>query len=114
MTRLAIEGTSDEDIDQWCIARLKGRGYGMARLDNWETPKEVCKRLKVSSAHLSSTLRDRKCPLPIDVIRGPTGRVNYLVSHPALDAFITKHDPTRRTSKLIAQVEEDHALGRIK
>jgi hypothetical protein len=91
MTRLAIEGTSDADIEAWAISWLKARGYYVAKLDTWETPKEMCLRLKVSSSHLSSTLRDRRCPKPLDAVKGGTGRVNYLVSHPALDAFIVKH-----------------------
>ena len=91
MTRIAIEGNNDIDIDNWCMSWLKARGWSVARIDNWETPKEITERLQVSSAHLSSTLKDRKCPRPLDQIRGPTGRINYLVSHPALDAFIIKH-----------------------
>ena len=91
MTRIAIEGTSDTDIEQWCISWLKARGFAVGKVDNWETPKEMASRLNVSSAHLSSTLKDRRCPRPLDAIKGDTGRVNYLVSHPALDAFIVKH-----------------------
>lgn len=91
MTRLAIEGSSDVDIEQWAIGWLKARGFAVGRVDNWETCKDVCRRLNVSSSHLSSTLKDRRCPRPLDAIKGETGRINYLVSHPALDAFIVKH-----------------------
>ena len=91
MTRLAIEGANDLAIDEWAIGWLKSRGYVVAPLENWEMPGEMCKRLKVSSAHLSSTLKDRRCPKPLDEIRGESGRLSYLVSHPALDAFIVKH-----------------------
>ena len=91
MTRLVIEGSSDTDIEAWAIGWLKARGYAVGKVDNWETPKEMSSRLNVSSAHLSSTLKDRRCPKPLDQIRGETGRINYLVSHPALDAYLVKH-----------------------
>ena len=94
MTRLAIEGTSDTDIDDWCIRWLKGRGYAVGTTDNWESPKEMCHRLKVSSSHLSDTLKNRRCPKPLDEIRGKTGRLSYLVSHAGLDAFVVKHFKT--------------------
>ena len=91
MTRIAIEGSSDTDIEAWAIGWLKARGYAVGKVDNWETCKEMCRRLNVSSSHLSSTLKDRRCPLPLDSIKGKTGRINYLVSHKGLDAFIVKH-----------------------
>ena len=73
MTRIAIEGANDLAIDEWAIKWLKSRGYVVAPLENWEMPGEMCKRLKVSSAHLSSTLKDRRCPKPLDEIRGESG-----------------------------------------
>ena len=78
MTRLAIEGANDLAIDEWAIKWLKSRGYVVALSENWEMPGEMCKRLKVSSAHLSSTLKDRRCPKPLDEIRGESGRLSYL------------------------------------
>ena len=92
MVRIAIEAPNDLAIDEWAIGWLKSRNYVVALSENWEMPGEMCKRRKVSSAHLSSTLKDRRCPKPLDEIRGESGRLSYLVSHPALDAFIRKHN----------------------
>ena len=92
MVRIAIEAPNDFAIDQWAIGWLKSRNYVVAPLENWESPKQLCQRLKVSSAHLSSTLKDRRCPKPLDEIRGESGRLSYLVSHGPLDQFIRKHN----------------------
>ena len=51
MVRLALEGSSDTDIEQWAIGWLKARGFAVGKVDNWETCKEMARRLNVSSAH---------------------------------------------------------------
>jgi hypothetical protein len=70
---------------------LTKRGYQILSSTEWETPKELCTRLGIRSSHLSQALRHPASPGPQDVTYGPTNRVLYLRSTPALDAFLTKH-----------------------
>jgi len=73
------------------IGYLTERGFQVLPSTEWETPKELCERLKIRSSFLSQALRHPASPGPQDITYGPTNRVLYLRSTPALDAFLTKH-----------------------
>ena len=70
---------------------LTERGYQVISANDWESPKELCERLHIKPSFLSQALRHPKSPGPQDVTYGPTNRVIYLRSTPALDAFLTRH-----------------------
>ena len=122
MIRLSIEGPGEADIEAWCISYLRAKGYEVVKDHQWETPKMMHARLRVSSSHLSSTLRDRRCPHPLDTIRGRSGRIIYLVSHPILDAFVRKHGANGRhdlksrqkNGEEMAQAGQDAEAARLR
>jgi len=70
---------------------LTERGYQVLSSTDWETPKEICERLHIKPSFLSQALRHPKSPGPQDISYGPTNRVRYLRSTPALDSFLTRH-----------------------
>lgn len=88
---VVLTGCSEEALESWVILWLRERGWNVTRALEWETPKEVAVRLGISSAHMSTTLREPRCPQPFAVCRGKTGRTVYLRSTPELDAYLTKH-----------------------
>ena len=73
------------------VAWLKERGYKCELATDWETPRELAERLHISVSLISQALRRPKCPQPLDMSKGPTGRINYIRSTPALDAYLTRH-----------------------
>ena len=73
------------------ITWLAERGYKIEKAKDWETPRELAERLHISVSLISQALRRPKCPQPLDISRGPTGRINYLRSTPALEAYLTRH-----------------------
>ena len=70
---------------------LTERGFQVLSATDWETPKELCERLHIRPSFLSQALRHPKSPGPQDITYGPTNRVIYLRSTPALDTFLTRH-----------------------
>jgi len=82
-----VESAAEAAFIQW----LRERGYNCDKAEDWETPRELCERLHIGCSFVSQALRRPNCPKPLDISRGPTGRITYLRSTPALDAFLTKH-----------------------
>lgn len=82
-----VESSAVKAFSAW----LTARGFQVLPSGDWETPKELCERLHIRSSFLSQALRHPASPGPQDVTYGPTNRVLYLRSTPALDAFLTKH-----------------------
>lgn len=82
-----ITAAAERAFTDW----LKARGYQVLTATDWETPKELCQRLGIKPAALSQALRHPKSPGPHDVTYGPTNRVRYLRSTPALDQFLTRN-----------------------
>ena len=70
---------------------LTERGFQVLSSTEWESPKELCERLHIRPSFLSQALRHPASPGPQDITYGPTNRVLYLRSTPALDAFLTRH-----------------------
>lgn len=73
------------------IAWLRKRGIHCEPATDWETPKEITVRLRLSNNCIWRDLKRPDCPQPTDVSRGPTGRILFLRSHPRLDAFLTRN-----------------------
>lgn len=82
-----IEAAAEKAFTGW----LTERGYQVLPSTDWETPKQICERLHIKSSFLSQALRHPASPGPQAVTYGPTNRVIYLRSTPALDSFLTRH-----------------------
>lgn len=88
---VTAQGFNEKTLEIWAVDFLRKKEWIVERVHDWETPKEVSDRLGISSAHMSSTMRDARCPKPFDVIKGKTGRTIFLQSTSLLEQFLTKH-----------------------
>ena len=88
----AFGPTAQCPFEAEAITWLRKRGIHCEPASDWETPKELTARLKLSGVNsLNRDLKRPDCPEPTDVSRGPTGRIRFLRSHPRLDAFLTRN-----------------------
>ena len=90
---VSAKGLGPAALEAWAIAWLKGRGWRVTSPHDWETPKELCLRLGISSAHLSRSLRKPTCPKPFDLVAGQMGRIVWLKSTKDLEAYLVKFKP---------------------
>lgn len=88
MVTLAVQGTTPDEIDTWCIKRLRDRGFIVEPRGDWETPSKLCRRLKISRSKLRRRWKRYPRPQASDVQLGPKGRVIMLRSNPVLDLFL--------------------------
>jgi len=88
MVQLAIQGTSPEEIDDWCVKRLRDRGFVVEVRGPWESPKRLCRRLRISRSKFRRRWKRYPRPKVSDVQLGTKGRIVLLRSNPVLDAFL--------------------------
>jgi len=86
MVHLSLSGDTPEQIDQWCVKRLRMRGYLVMQKWTWERPGQLCERLGISRDTLERRMASRWCP-EVKQERGPTGRLIAVASNPAADEF---------------------------
>ena len=90
---VTASGMSESSLEAWAIEWLTNRGWRVTSPHDWETPKELCLRLGISSAHLSRSLRKAQCPKPFDLIAGQMGRIVWLKCTKDLEAYLLKFKP---------------------
>jgi hypothetical protein len=88
MVQLLIQGTSPEEIDDWCKTRLRNRGCIVELRGPWETPKRLYKRLRISASKFRRRWKRYPRPKASDVQLGEKGRIVMIRSNPVLDAFL--------------------------
>ncbi|MGI9172535.1 MAG: hypothetical protein ACR2F0_04400 [Chthoniobacterales bacterium] len=90
MVQIVITGVSQDEINEWCVTRLRARGYAVDRSGKWETPRELCERLGISKSKLRRRWGRYPRPQTRDVQTGPSGRLVMLRSNSILDAFLQR------------------------
>jgi hypothetical protein len=88
MVTLAVQGTTPDEIDDWCINRLRQRGYIVETRGPWETPAKLCRRLRISRSKFRRRWRRYPRPKASDVQMGEKGRLVSLRSNTVLDLFL--------------------------
>ena len=78
--------TKRQAITNWALSWLREEGYRCEIPLEWESPRRFCARLGISGKLLSKKLRAKACP-PIDVSRGPSGRLLEIASNTDFEAF---------------------------
>lgn len=89
---LDITADSDEQLTEFCIRHLRDRGYSVRDPnDEHETPAQFMKRLGILSHEtLNGALVQPDCP-PVKVHRGRSGRLIWIQSNDAFDAFVRRN-----------------------
>lgn len=85
-----------------CTAWLREQGYHIYPPGMKEIPSEICRRLGIHINTFASRTRHSGCP-PFEADRDSSGRVRWLRSHQALDAWLTagcrrKPEPESKTT----------------
>jgi hypothetical protein len=92
---LAVQATSHDDIDAWCVKRLLQRGYIVRMRGPWETPAQICRRLRISRSKFCRRWKRYPRPNHGEIQRGEKGRLVMLRSDPILDLFLRHRSPAR-------------------
>lgn len=89
MKTYRIEADSPGELLEECKRTCRKAGYYVAKNERpRETPKQFYTRLGVSHAHFNRRINDPDCPA-FESKRGPEGKKTvWLVSNPALEAFM--------------------------
>lgn len=111
MVTLAIQGTTVDEIDEWCIKRLQSRGFIVAKRGPWETPKQAQVRLKISKSKFRRRWRRYPRPQASDVHLGDSGKMVSFRSNELLDAFL--RGPERAPSRVTA-AKNGQGAGRVR
>ena len=100
---VTARGFGPDALEKWAISFLTDRGWHVSSPHDWETPKELCLRLGISSAHLSRSLRKACCPKPYEIICGNMGRIIWLKSTNELEHYLIAHKPQLSQNNSLTQ-----------
>jgi len=92
--RVTMEATSTDFLERWAVGYLRELGYqvdkSLVHVSRRESPKQLSHRLNIHPSTLCARLQEQHCPA-FAAGRGPTGRLAWIITTPALEAHITQN-----------------------